>query len=81
MLALALALTVLFEMAIQIARLSDNRKAKRRLAEGRDTWDPDAPSPIDTSPSRIEAPAAVDAPAPVAPPVPPETVRRDRYDE
>ena len=62
MIALAAALTALFEIAIQIARVSDKRKAKRRLEEGWDTWDPDAPSPIDTSPSAIEPPAPIEAP-------------------
>jgi sec-independent protein translocase protein TatC len=65
MIALAGALTLLFEMAIQVARISDKRKAKRRAAEGWDSWDPDMPSPIDTSPSRIEPPAPIEAPAPV----------------
>ncbi|WP_218610498.1 twin-arginine translocase subunit TatC, partial [Pseudonocardia sp. KRD291] len=63
MIALAAALTVLFELAIQVARINDRRKAKRRIAEGWDTWDPDAPSPIDTTPSRIEGPSQVEVPA------------------
>jgi sec-independent protein translocase protein TatC len=54
MLALSLALVVLFEGAIQIARLNDRRRASKRAAEGWDSWDPDAPSPIDTTPSRID---------------------------
>ena len=54
MLALALALVALFEIAIQIARLNDRRRAKVRAAEGWDEWDPDAPSPIDTTPSTID---------------------------
>jgi sec-independent protein translocase protein TatC len=65
MIALAGALTLLFEIAIQVARLHDKRKAKRRLAEGWDTWDPDAPSPIDTSPSQIEPPAPIQVSPPV----------------
>jgi sec-independent protein translocase protein TatC len=70
MLALALALCLLFEIAIQFARINDKRRARRRKAEGWDSWDPDAPSPIDTSPSRIDTtPAPVDAPAPVEVPV------------
>lgn len=61
MIALALALTILFELAIQIARLSDARKARKRAAEGWDSWDPDSPSPIDTTPSRIEVePSRID---------------------
>ncbi|MET0189203.1 MAG: twin-arginine translocase subunit TatC [Pseudonocardia sediminis] len=84
MIALAAALTVLFEMAIQVARINDKRKAKRRLAEGWDTWDPDAPSPIDTTPSRIDGPSRIEAPAPVETPAVSagaDTVRRDRYDD
>ncbi|WP_207223817.1 twin-arginine translocase subunit TatC [Pseudonocardia sediminis] len=84
MIALAAALTVLFEMAIQVARINDKRKAKRRLAEGWDTWDPDAPSPIDTTPSRIDGPSQIEAPAPVETPAVSagaDTVRRDRYDD
>jgi sec-independent protein translocase protein TatC len=61
MVALAVGLVVLFELAIQIARLNDRRRAKRRAAEGWDEWDPDAPSPIDTAPSAIDtAPSAID---------------------
>lgn len=62
MLALALALTVLFEMAVQIARLNDKRKARRETENWGDLDDEDAssitsPSPIDgTSP--VEASAA-----------------------
>ena len=62
MVALALALCLLFELAIQIARLNDRRRARRAAAE---SWDLDTPSPIDTTPSRIDT-----SPSPVAPPVP-----------
>lgn len=54
MLALAIALVVLFEVAIQIARVNDMRKARQRVDEGWDDWDPDAPSPIDTTPSVLD---------------------------
>lgn len=67
MVGLAAALVVLFEMAIQITRIHDRRQARRRAAEGWDSWDPDAPSPIDTAPSAIDtAPSAVDTtPSPI----------------
>jgi sec-independent protein translocase protein TatC len=61
MLALAVALVVLFEIAIQISRINDRRKAKVRAAEGWDEWDPDAPSPIDTAPSALDTtPSEID---------------------
>src|SRR4051812_30171770 len=67
MVALALALVLLFELAIQIARLNDRRKARRRVESGLDTWDPDEPSPIDTAPSAIDTrPSDIDTtPSPV----------------
>ena len=62
MLALALALVLLFELAIQITRLNDRRRDRRRAAEGWDSWDPDAPSPIDTTPSTVDTrPSPIDA--------------------
>jgi sec-independent protein translocase protein TatC len=61
MIALAIALVLLFELAIQITRVNDRRRARQRAAEGWDDWDPDAPSPIDTTPSEIDTtPSAVD---------------------
>jgi sec-independent protein translocase protein TatC len=67
MVALALALVLLFELAIQIARLNDKRKARRRVESGLDAWDPDEPSPIDTAPSAIDTrPSDIDTtPSPV----------------
>lgn len=75
MVSLALVLTLLFEVAIQVARLNDGRKAKRRAVEGWDHWDPDSPSPIDTSPSAIDTspsmvnttPSAIGQPEPLPP--------------
>jgi sec-independent protein translocase protein TatC len=61
MVSLALALVLLFELAIQISRFNDRRRAKQRVAEGWDSWDPDAPSPIDTAPSAIDTtPSRID---------------------
>jgi len=54
MISLAIALVLLFELAIQITRLTDRRRARQRAAEGWDDWDPDAPSPIDTTASAID---------------------------
>ncbi len=48
MTALAAALTVLFEIAIQFTRVHDRGVARRRAAEGFDDLDPDQPSPLDT---------------------------------
>jgi sec-independent protein translocase protein TatC len=66
MTALALALTLLFEISIQLARLHDARKARQRAAEGWDSWDPDKPSPIDTTPSPLDDPEPVDVNEPNA---------------
>ncbi|MGI5500914.1 twin-arginine translocase subunit TatC [Lentzea sp. CA-135723] len=46
MVVLALALVLLFEMAIQIARVHDKRKAKLRSAEGWDELDDDEAAPF-----------------------------------
>jgi sec-independent protein translocase protein TatC len=59
MLALALALSLLLEVSIQIARIHDRRKARREAAE--DVPD-ELAAPIGTV-EPIEAPSAVPAPA------------------
>ena len=77
MIVLAITLVVLFEVAIQIARLNDRKRARKRAAEGWDSWDPDSPSPIDTTPSRIDTtPSRMDDPEPVVA-SPPEKPRLD----
>lgn len=59
MLALALALTVLFEMAVQIARIHDKRKLRKRRDEWGDVSDDEA--------TRIEGASSIQAPHAVAP--------------
>ncbi|MGQ0574867.1 MAG: twin-arginine translocase subunit TatC [Pseudonocardia sp.] len=62
MLALSVALVVLFEFALQVVRINDRRRARQRAAAGVDSWDPDEPSPIDTTPSAIDvAPSYLEA--------------------
>lgn len=68
MTALALTLTLLFEVSIQIARVHDRRKARRREAEGWDSWDPDQASPLDTTPSPTPVAEPLDAGQNGAPP-------------
>jgi sec-independent protein translocase protein TatC len=70
MVALAVALTVLFELAIQIARVHDRRAAKRRAAEGIDDLDDNEAAPFDYTPSQVEE-------EPVAAPAEPQRVRYD----
>jgi sec-independent protein translocase protein TatC len=50
MVALAFALTALFELAIQVARFTDKRRARR---DAERVHDLDSPSDIDTSPSEL----------------------------
>lgn len=67
MLALAGALVVLFELAIQIARLHDRRLAKRRKAEGLDDLSDDEAAPFEYTPSAVEdTPANANARGPSA---------------
>ncbi|MBO0841161.1 MAG: twin-arginine translocase subunit TatC [Sciscionella sp.] len=54
MLALACTLTVLFEIAVQIARVHDKRVAARRVEEGWDGLADDEPTPLDHHPEPIE---------------------------
>jgi sec-independent protein translocase protein TatC len=54
MLGLAGALTVLFEIAIQIARLHDRRKERARKEEGWDDVPDDQAAPFDYQPSKVD---------------------------
>ncbi|WP_121007550.1 twin-arginine translocase subunit TatC [Saccharothrix australiensis] len=75
MVALAIALTLLFELAIQIARVHDRREARRRRAQGLDDLSDDEAAPFDYTPSAVEEPET--APGSVAPKEP----HRVRYDD
>ncbi|KQS65783.1 preprotein translocase subunit TatC [Modestobacter sp. Leaf380] len=54
LLLMALPMCVLFEVAIQIARLVDKRRAKRDALAGFHDLDDDEASPLDPSPSRLD---------------------------
>lgn len=58
MIGLAGALTVLFEIAIQIARAHDRRKQRKRVDEGWADLPDDQPAPFHYEPSRIDEQAA-----------------------
>lgn len=60
MIALAGALTLLFEIALQIARLHDRRKDRRRAAEGWDGLADDEAAPFEYTPSSVEESAGAD---------------------
>jgi sec-independent protein translocase protein TatC len=66
MLAMALPMMVLFEVAIQIARIVDKRRARRDAAEHFHDLPDDQPSPLDPRPSAVDdRPSPLDAPTPV----------------
>lgn len=67
MLAMAVPMVLLFEGAIQLARVHDKRQAKRESEESYGV-DDDEPSPLDVTPSPIlERQPAIPAPAPLDP--------------
>ena len=63
MLLMAIPMIVLFEGAIQVARVVDKRRARREAAESYAELGPDEPSPIDASPSVLDTDlSALDSP-------------------
>lgn len=58
MIGLAAALTVLFEISIQIARFHDRKLDKARKDEGWDKLDDDEAAPFDYTPSKVDEPAS-----------------------
>ncbi|QFZ24677.1 twin-arginine translocase subunit TatC [Saccharothrix syringae] len=73
MVALAVALTLLFELAIQLARVHDKRAARKRGELGWDDVPDDEAAPFDYTPSQVDEVEPV--PAPTAEP------QRVRYDD
>jgi sec-independent protein translocase protein TatC len=63
MLAMAGPMIVLFELAIQIARVVDKRRARREAAAHFHDVPDDQPSPLDPQPSVLPDPASVDEPS------------------
>jgi sec-independent protein translocase protein TatC len=51
---LAVTLTILFEIAIQIARLHDRNAARQRAAEGWDSWSDEERSPLNHQVEPVE---------------------------
>ncbi len=70
MLAMAGPMILLFEGAIQVARVLDRRRAKRDAIAGFHDIDDDDASPLDASPSNLDDRLAVEAAAPLDDPGP-----------
>jgi sec-independent protein translocase protein TatC len=66
MLAMALPMMLLFEIAIQIAHVVDKRRARRAAVESFHDLPDDQPSPLDPRPSAVEEPAPVEPSEPPA---------------
>jgi sec-independent protein translocase protein TatC len=77
MIVLAIALVLLFEMAIQVARIHDKRKAKLRAAEGWDALDDNEAAPFDYTPSDDDG----NMPGEKVEPAASEPAKRVNYDD
>ena len=66
--ALALALAVLYEVAVQVSKLHDRRVLRREAAEGLAEVDDDKASALTGEPMYTQAPAPIAAPEPVSAP-------------
>jgi len=71
MLAMGGPMILLFEAAIQVARILDRRRAKRDALTGFQDLDDDEASPLDASPSRLDEQPVLESPAPIDEPIQP----------
>ena len=66
MLSLAVSLAVLYEVAVQITRVHDRRRARREIAEGLEELSDDEAAPLPAGgPGATGAPTAIDKPMPL----------------
>lgn len=65
MLAMAVPMILLFEAAIQVARVLDKRRAKRDAIAGFHDIADDEASPLDASPSRLDERPVLEPPEPI----------------
>ncbi|GAB2964048.1 twin-arginine translocase subunit TatC [Saccharothrix stipae] len=80
MVALAVALVLLFELAIQLARVHDRRVERKRKAEGLDEIPDDEAAPFEYTPTPVEQPSPDPVPTPDPTPTP-DSPGRVRYDD
>jgi len=78
MLALAVALVLLYELSVQVTRIHDKRARKRLCAQGLDELSDDTASALPDGAADLDGVQPVAAPAPLAPPDRPATRDHDR---